>query len=379
MMKTVNEGLGGAKITKVLGREEHFLRAFSENADRYAEASQFRQLMLDVPRIYLETAAITGLLAVAAMLVLREHNTRSIIPTLTLLAVAIVRMTPSFNRITTSLASIRYGRFALEAVHADLMHFTVASTASSNGTRCVFERAITLDDVSYRYPGAARDSLSDVSLEIPRGSVVGFVGPTGAGKTTIVDVILGLLQPTRGQLLVDGRDAQSQIKEWQNQIGYVPQDVYLMDDTIRHNIAYGLTGDDIDESAIARAVRAAQLEEFVATLPSGLETMVGERGVRLSGGQRQRIGIARALYKNPSVLLLDEATSSLDNETEAAVMGAVEALRGSRTIIIVAHRMSTVRACDRLFVLRNGELVGSGSYESLLDSSQEFRRLTVRR
>ena len=208
--------------------------------------------------------------------------------------------------------------------------------------------------------------MQDVSLVVRRGEAVGFVGPSGAGKSTLVDVILGLFAPTSGTVLVDGVDIQDNLRNWQNQIGYVPQTIYLTDDTLRRNVAFGLGDENIDEQSVVDAIRLAQLEEFVASLPDKLGTVVGERGVRLSGGQRQRIGIARALYHNPSVLVLDEATSSLDTPTEHGVMQAVQALQGSKTVIIVAHRLSTVEYCDRLYRIEDSRLTEQGTFDEVV-------------
>jgi ABC-type multidrug transport system fused ATPase/permease subunit len=225
---------------------------------------------------------------------------------------------------------------------------------------------IRLDHVAYAYPAAPRQSLNQVSVRVGKGECVGIVGPSGSGKSTLVDVMLGLLTPDSGSVTVDGRDIQLHLRSWQNQIGYVPQTIYLTDDSLLRNIAFGVASDRIDHDAVARSLRAAQLDEFVATLPNGVHTVVGERGVRLSGGQRQRIGIARALYHDPAVLVLDEATSALDAQTEAGVMSAVAAMRGSKTIVIVAHRHSTVEQCDRLYRLDQGRVVAEGAARLVL-------------
>lgn len=377
MIQTVNEALGGIKITRVLGRERHFNDAYAVETDRYADALRYRQLMTDLPRLYLETVAIFGVLGVATLLIAQHRPVQTVVPTLSILAVAIVRMIPSLNRITASLTTMRYGKFSLDVVHNDLALLKDVQFSGPEEGTSRFASRIVLDQLSYQYPGAATASLQDIDLTIPRGAVVGFVGPTGAGKTTMVDLILGLLEPTSGRITIDGRDLRHHVSEWQRQIGYVPQDIFLTDDTIKRNIAFGLPDETIDVAALQRAIDAAQLSEFVTSLPLGVETMVGERGVRLSGGQRQRIGIARALYHDPEVLILDEATSSLDNETERYVMQSVERLRGGRTIILIAHRMSTVKACDTLFVLRDGRLAESGSYAELLQASSDFRRLAA--
>ncbi|MFL5616092.1 MAG: ABC transporter ATP-binding protein [Gemmatimonadaceae bacterium] len=376
MLQTVSEGLGSLKITRVLGREPHFLQAFRLDSDRFAQANRFRVLMSDLPRLYLEMAAMLGLLAVAAILLAEHRPLGAIIPALSLLAVAVVRLIPSFNRISAAFTQLRYGRFSLEAVYADLVNSnTNADVRHRDTTTIPFVEAIRLRDVSFTYPNAAAPAVRNVNLDIRRGNAVGIVGATGSGKTTLVDIVLGLLRPSSGKVLIDDRDVTQDVRAWQKHIGYVPQDIYLMDESIRNNVAFGIAADEIDDAAVQRAIDAAQLTTFIHSLPDGVNTVVGERGVRLSGGQRQRIGIARALYHDPDVLVFDEATSSLDNETERFVMQAVDHLRGARTIILIAHRMSTVRACDELFLLNEGRLVASGSFESLLKSSGRFQSL----
>lgn len=354
MIQAVNEGLGGIKVTRVLGREKDFFDAFAEASDRYAHAGRLRQMLMEVPRLLLETAGIAGLLGVAALLTWQGRPAEALIPTLTLLAVAVVRMIPSFNQITSALNSIRYGRFAVDAVYQDLI---APEVAVPEARAMQLKEEFRLDRVTFQYPGASEPSLHDVSLTVRRGEAIGFVGPTGAGKTTLVDVVLGLLTPTEGRLTVDGVTVAGHERAWQRQIGYVPQEIYLTDDTVRRNVAFGVAADAIDDDAVRKAVEAAQAHEFIDRLPDGLQTIVGERGIRLSGGQRQRLGIARALYHDPEVLVLDEATSALDSETEAAVMGAVEALHGSRTILMIAHRLTTVEGCDRIMSLRDGRCV----------------------
>ena len=376
MIRTVNEGLGGIKITRVLGRERHFAEAFADHAARYAHAARFRQTAADLPRLYLETTAVLGLLAVAALLLLQHRPMQVFVPVLSLFGVAVVRMVPSVNRVTGAITTLRYGRHDLDAVYGDLAQLDAAAVrpaARPVATGLPLTRGIEFQGVTFRYPTAPAPALHRISLHIRKGTAIGIVGPTGSGKTTFVDLILGLLQPTEGRILVDGVDIHDDIRAWQDRVGYVPQDTYLTDDTIRRNIALGLADAAIDPAAIDRAVEAAQLADFVASLPDGLDTMVGERGVRLSGGQRQRIGIARALYTDPEVLVMDEATSSLDGQTERFVMQAVESLRENRTVILVAHRMTTVRNCDVLVMLADGGVAHTGTYAELIASSQRFR------
>ena len=267
---------------------------------------------------------------------------------------------PSLNRVIGMVATIRFHRSAVNAVHSDLslLEKTVALGDPHRVSSCelAFEHRIDLREISFRYPNANQDVLSHVSLVIPKGCSTAFTGPSGAGKTTVADVILGLLEPTSGQVLIDGRDIRDDLSAWQRQIGYIPQFIYLTDDSIRRNVAFGVNDNEIDDTKVWAALRYAQLEELVQDSPEGLDTCVGERGVRLSGGQRQRIGIARALYHDPEVLVLDEATSSVDTETEKEIIKAVEQLSRKKTLIIIAHRPSTVEKCDMKYEVKSGKI-----------------------
>ena len=379
-VQAVNQGLGGFKDARILGRETFFLQSYSESTGFQAEADRYKAVIGALPRLFLETIAVAGMLGVSALLVAQDRPIEAIIPTLTLLGVAIVRLMPSFQKVAANVSALQWGERALDAVHDDLaeldaQHREAQSRRASGASRISFEREVRFDRLSYQYPGQAEHALRDVSLAIPKGTSVGFVGPSGAGKTTIVDVLLGLLEPTAGRVLVDGMDIQDALPSWQRRIGYIPQSIYLTDDTVRGNVAFGMDAGEIDDAAVWAALDAAQLREMVEGLPDGLDTMVGERGVRLSGGQRQRIGIARALYHNPEVLVMDEATSALDNQTERQFVEALERLQGGHTLVVIAHRLSTVRNCDTLFMLDRGRLVAEGSYDHLMTTSDDFRRM----
>jgi ATP-binding cassette subfamily C protein len=279
----------------------------------------------------------------------------SALPVIGLYAAAAFRLIPSLNRILTSVNRLKQSVSSVHAVMDDLTHVEPPE-AEGPGPTTPFAHEIRVRGVHYRYPGADREALAGVSLEIRRGEMVGFIGKSGSGKTTLVDCILGLLPPNQGEVCVDGVDIRNGLAAWRAQIGYIPQNIYLTDDTLRKNVALGLASGDIDDSRVARAIEAAQLAELVGTLPDGLETMIGERGVRLSGGQRQRIGIARAMYSDPQVLVLDEATSALDGATEKAIVNTIAGLKNEKTIIVIAHRMTTIADCDRVFVLEGGVL-----------------------
>ena len=274
---------------------------------------------------------------------------------------------PSVNKMLIAAQALRFGLTVIDSLHKEFS-LSIPELTKTRGPVAFrpFHRALELNEITYAYPSAGEPSLKKVSLVLKHGEAVGIIGTSGAGKSTLVDILLGLLSPDSGEVRVDGRDIQENLRNWQDQIGYVPQSIFLIDDTLRRNVAFGLSDEQIDASAVQRAIRDAQLEEFVDSLPDGQETIVGERGVRLSGGQRQRIGIARALYHAPTVLVLDEATSSLDNATEQGVMESVHALQGDKTLVIVAHRFSTVEHCDHLFRLEKGRVVDEGKTEVVL-------------
>ena len=304
--------------------------------------------------------------------VLSGQELTGILPVLGLFGAAAFRLLPAVNRSIMSAQTINLNRPLVDVVAADLG--LIISTATTKSDQSHLASSISVKDLSFSYENASAQALTGVSVEIFRGEAVGLVGSSGSGKSTLVDVLLGLLKPTTGRVFVDGTDIHNNLRWWQDQIGYVPQSIFLTDDTLRRNVAFGLPKDEIDEVAIEAAIRSAQLEDFVASLPDGLDTIVGERGVRLSGGQRQRIGIARALYNNPDVLVLDEATSSLDTETEHGVMQAVQALQGEKTVIIVAHRLSTVEYCDRLYRLENARIVDEGTFSEVTSRTKDLPR-----
>ncbi len=359
--KHMLQGLGGAKDIKILGTEGDFIDRFSAHRRVVAKIGARIQLFSQLPRLWFEILAVAALCALTAVLLWQGKSAAAMVPTLGLFAAAAFRMLPSVHRLSVSLQSLRAVTKVVENLRGEMALGTPEVTRL-DAPPCAFRREIVLDGVRYRYPEAHRDALEGISLTIPCGSAVGLVGGSGAGKSTLVDVILGLLSPTSGRILVDGVDVATNVRGWQNLLGYVPQTIYLCDDTLRRNVAFGVPEERIDDEAVARALRAAQLLDFVAGLPEGVETVVGERGVRLSGGQRQRIGIARALYHDPQVLVLDEATSALDSDTEAEVMSAVNALHGTKTLVLVAHRLTTVSGCDLLYRLENGRVVRSGSF-----------------
>ncbi|MES2358471.1 MAG: ABC transporter ATP-binding protein [Gemmatimonadota bacterium] len=372
LIKWVNQGLGGIKETKVLGREAFFLDAYGRNVTEWVRAGTMLQMLNEFPRYLIETIAMCGMAVAVVVMVAAGRDIQSILPRMSLFAVAALRLMPSMNRMVGAATYLRYHRHAVDVVYHDVTE-THADERASAGGDVVLKSEITLRDVTYQYPGADAPSVRDISLVIPRGASVGFVGASGAGKTTIIDVLLGLLKPTAGAVLVDGINIETGVRDWQRRIGYIPQTIYLSDDSLRRNIAFGLADSEIDDAAVWRAIAQAQLDMLVRSLPLGLDTFVGERGVRISGGQRQRVGIARALYHNPEVLVMDEATAALDHRTEKEITDVIHELRGSKTMIMIAHRLSTVRRCDILFVMADGRLVDQGGYDALVKASPVFQ------
>ena len=375
VLQALHQGFGSLKEARLLQRERFFIQRIAGSITRIAEASRFQLFAGRMISPLTEFIAITGLVAITIALVWLQRPLDSIMVTVALFVVALVRLRDAANMIMSQWANLRYNIVAVDPVYTDLKALETrrppAPPAAPN--LLPLDRGIELRDVWYTYPGADEAILRGVSMFIPAGAAVGFVGGTGAGKSTVVDVILGLLVPERGTVLVDGEDIHVRDPgAWQTRVGYIPQSIYLLDDSLRRNIALGMEDDEIDETVLVRAVRAAQLEDLVARLPGGLDTLAGEQGVRLSGGERQRIGIARALYHDPRVLIMDEATSALDNTTERAIVEAVEALRGERTVIMIAHRLSTVRRCDTLYFLKEGRVEASGGYEELRACSTDF-------
>lgn len=380
-VQSLYQGFGSIKEARVLNREGYFADRVADSVRRIARVVRFKNFTTKAIAPVTEFIAITGLLVIAAVLVLLGRPTESILVTLSLFVVGLVRLRQTIGAAMTHLAGLRYSIVSVDPVHADLTALEAGRRPAAGPARLPpprhMRRALELRGVWYRHEQAAAHALKGIDLVIPAGAAVGLVGSTGAGKSTLVDVILGLLEPERGCVLVDGTDIRDGgVGAWQRTIGYVPQSIYLLDDTIRRNVALGLEDAEIDDDALWAAIRTAQLEGFVKAQPEGLDAVIGEQGVRLSGGERQRIGIARALYHDPGVLILDEATSSLDNATERAIIGAVEALKGRRTVIMIAHRLTTVQSCDALHFLKAGRIEASGTYSELQALHQDFRLMS---
>lgn len=377
---SATESLNGIKELKLSGREATYLKRFSVASKRFSRLEAISRAIGDLPVYAVQAVAFGGVLGIVVYVNLAGESLQQLLPLLAMYGFAGYRLLPAVQLIFKGFTQLRFYSAALDKVHADMTGFSEPppahpSAAAHPSTHPPFSMGnLALSNVSYAFPNANRKAVNAVSLTIRAGDCVAFVGSTGAGKSTTVDLILGLLEPTDGTILLDGDPLQgARLTQWQRNIGYVPQSIYLSDASVSENIAFGVPREEIDMEAVIRAAKAAHIHDFITSqLAESYQTIIGERGIRLSGGQRQRLGIARALYHDPAVIVFDEATSALDNATEAAVMEAVNELTGSKTIIMIAHRLSTVERCDRIFLLSHGRLAAQGSYRELLASSSEF-------
>lgn len=377
MFKAASESLVGIKDIKVLGMERPFIRRYARYSRRYSNTMGNQQAISQLPRYALEAIGFGSLVLIVLVLLTRGQDPAAILPKLGLYGFAGYRLMPALQSIFAAITNIRFSVASLDVIERDLKaRSRVPVTPRWAVEPLPFRERLELRDVTFRYPGTRQPVLERFNLAIPARTSVAFVGATGSGKTTTVDLLLALLHPERGSLVVDGVEVtEENVDNWQRNLGYVPQQIFLADDTIERNIAFGMPDKGIDRAAVERAARMANVHDFIESLPEGYDTPVGERGIRLSGGQRQRLGIARALYHDPSVLVLDEATSALDGVTEESIFQAVGELGHSKTVVMIAHRVQTVRACDVIYVLDRGRIVASGSYEELLETSAAFRAL----
>jgi ATP-binding cassette subfamily C protein len=378
-LQALQQSLHGMRDIKVLGRERYFHRVFHDGRLRLARARYLYHTLRTVPRAVTETTLVLFVAVFFAVTVATQGSATGALPVLGVFAYAAFRLKQPVNELTTAVNAMRFAGPALQDVEKDLAQGTDAVTVAQRERErpepLPFQRQIRFRAVRFRYEDAEDDALCDIDLAIGRGDSIGLVGPTGGGKSTLADILLGLLEPTEGDVLVDGVDIRGCTRAWQRNLGMVPQAVFLVDDTIRRNIALGVPDDAIQDARVQASVDAAQLHDVIASLPHGLDTIVGERGVRLSGGQRQRVAVARALYRDPQVLVFDEGTSALDNQTEAALLDTLSALQGERTLVTIAHRLTTVRDCDRILVVDGGRVIDTGTYEDLRHRSAAFQGL----
>lgn len=393
MMQAIIQGLGGFKDAKVLNRESFFLSVFGKHANKILKYELWNNILRALPIRIIEMLALGGVLFIAVSMILQGRDPETIVPTIALFGAAVMKLKPSIFTMIDQVNSIRFNKHSIEQIWLDLHRLENVYTkkqdiekeyqtkklaeGSEEQSILYLESMIQLKNVTFIYPDSTLPAVKNINLNIKKNSAVAFIGESGAGKTTIADVILGLLEPQEGTIEIDGQNVYSCTELWQKNIGYIPQEIYLLDDTIRRNICFGVPDNEIDEESLQTAIETAQLSSLISQLEKGDRTRVGERGIRLSGGQRQRIGIARALYHNPQVLVMDEATSALDNITEKYVIDAIERLKGEKTIIMIAHRLSTVENCDTIYLMKDAHIIASGTYSELQNTSEEFRKMSL--
>jgi ABC-type multidrug transport system fused ATPase/permease subunit len=388
-IRIVNHALGGIKTTKLIGCEGFFKDQLIAQANKYARAASLFHSFQQLPRIVVEALLITFVVGFVSLSLILVERSESLVSVLSIFAIASVRIIPSASQLITCMGVLRNAKPTLDKIYLDLKELetpeVVRYLQMSQGTKAdrlnkneldnftpvraatvAFQDRVVIDKLNYTYPEGSSNALTDISLTIRKGESIALIGKSGAGKTTLVDVFLGLLIPQSGDIQVDGISVYDNLRHWQDLIGYIPQSIFLMDDTIERNIAFGVPDDRIDKQKLENAIKSAQLSDLVEQLQEGLQTLVGENGVRLSGGQRQRIGIARALYHEREILVLDEATSALDNETESLISEALRELSGTKTMIVIAHRLTTVEHCDRVYEMRKGQIVRCGSYQEVV-------------
>lgn len=364
LFKWISQTVTGIKEVKIGGKEKYFVDAYCACGKGYVDAVQKYTLYNNIPRLLIETMCVAGIVIYFIVIYLMNLTSTDVFTTVTLLGVLLVRLMPCANRINNQLNNISYFEPFFMGVSDNLQdeideNKVDMSVFEVPREKLEVKKEIVMEGISYHYPNTEKWVLKDASMTIPVGQAIGIVGSSGAGKSTIVDVMLGLLELKSGKILADGQNVleKDNYRKWLKNIGYIPQTIFMLDDTIRRNVAFGVPDEEIDEERIRKVLKDAKLDEFVNSLPDGLDTGIGERGVRLSGGQRQRIGIARALYEDPEVLVLDEATSALDNDTEKAIMDSINSLHGNKTLIIIAHRLQTIEKCDAVYRIEEGKAV----------------------
>ena len=351
------EGLGGIKEVKFFRKENHFYNQAQQILKTNSEISTKYLTIGQIPRYFLEFMALLGIFIIIVVMQIKGMTSKTIFPILGLYLAASFRIIPSINRVLNSLQTMKYLNPVIDVLYNEFKLINSTIVLRETSDNITFRNQIELNNISFNYPNTESKVIDNLSFQIQKGSTIGIIGKSGSGKSTLIDILLGLHNQTSGEILVDGVNIASNIRSWQQNIGYVPQNVYLIDDTIMANVAFGISPELINEDSVDKAIRSAQLSELIKTIPGGKNSIVGERGIKLSGGQKQRIGIARALYSNPDILVLDEATSALDNENEANFMETILHYKNSKTIIIVAHRLSTLKSCDIIYEIANGEII----------------------
>lgn len=380
MNKWINQGLYGIQDIKLHQNEAYFFKKFSKYSDRYAYNNVFQKTIDSIPKQLLETLLMVGIAIAVIFIVKSGNNFMDLLPTITLFAFSAIRLMPSANRIMSALGNIKFYSSALDNIYEEFNNKTTENnfqrTDEQTQDKIVFSKGIELHDIDYYYPNSNHKALNNLSLSINKGQFIGIAGPSGCGKSTLVNIMTGLLKPTSGAIKVDSiHIKQDTIQSWRQIIGYIPQSAYLLDDTIKNNIAFGLNPEEIDEDKIINVLESANLIQYIESLEKGIDTSIGEHGIKLSGGQKQRLGIARALYFDAEILIFDETTSALDTITEERIMNTIKQLKNNKTIIVIAHRLSTIKTADKIFFMENGSISNTGTFDSIYHSNAAFKQM----
>jgi ATP-binding cassette, subfamily B, bacterial PglK len=381
--KAASEAFGDIKQLKLRGYENYFLNRYSEPSYEFAKDNSFVQVIKSLPKYMIEVIAFGGIVLIVLYFLITDRGLEVFLPIIGFYAFAIYRLLPAIQFIFSGAASIRFNREALDSLYEESAAFNEGKISQPmhrvKVEPLLFKKEFKLENITFNYPGTKKPVIKDLNLKIDVNTSIAFTGATGAGKTTIANIILGLLRPDSGKMVVDGVEiTDNNLASWQRNLGYIPQDIYLQHDTVIRNITFGIPDDKIDMDLVINTAKIANIHDFIMEeLPAKYNTIVGERGIKLSGGQRQRVGIARALYHNPAVLVLDEATSALDGATEQEVFKAIENIAKTKTLIIIAHRLTTIQNCDVIYVMENGRIVGVGKYNELMENNEVFKRIAT--
>ena len=384
-IKTVSQSLGAIKETKILNKEYFFVNNFQKLVQNSEGITFFANLISQTPRLFLEVVALFSVAMISTFLIFFGKTPETILPLISLLAVSTVRFIPGLNAITSSLTTIRFRQPSLDYIVTEVKNLSSNPVLFKKDTSTQKDKkdfklndSILFKDICFDYDEGKRTTLKNINLQIKQGTCVGIIGKSGSGKSTLVDIMLGLLEPQKGGVYFDNKNINNELSLWQKQIGYIPQDIYLLDDTIKKNITFGLKEEEVDEKILLQTLKVSQLKDFVDTLPDAINTFVGDRGVKLSGGERQRIGIARALYNLPKIMVFDEATSSLDIENENKILDEIYENKDDKTLIIISHRNNTVKYCDLIYVLENGKIIDQGSFKEIMNKHGYLKEMNIK-
>ena len=371
MLKNINESVNGLKEVRILGKEKYFYDKVLSNSTGLSKTMKLKDFISSVPRYFLELIMIFFVVLIVVLYSYQEKGLELVVPILTMFSIAAIRLFPSANQIVSGISHIRFGRPIVALLYKDLKNLDQNNLDYEKNTKNetpLFE-SIELKDISFSYPSRDFKVINNISLKIKKGDSVGIIGPSGSGKTTLLDILLGLIKVNSGEILLNGKDLNKNLNEWKSHVAYIPQNIFIIDDTVTRNIALGIPDNLVDTTKLKNSINQAKLSELINQMPEGLNTLLGESGIQLSGGQRQRVALARAFYHNRDILVMDEATSALDNETEAEIVQEIKNLKGNKTLIVIAHRLSTIKYCDYIYRVNEGKIVGQGDYKTVVGNN----------